>query len=174
MIEYLFSPSGRFNRMQWWLFGLVQMAGILIATVMVVGGTTTNPAFAVAGALMLFPVAWGGICANIKRFHDRGKSGWWLLISFVPFIGSIWIMVELGMLGGDEGDNAFGPPPGSARRLAALDKEIGAMSNGRLAKIDDDYFKQYQAKAAAQASAAMARTTLQPANGGRPAFGKRV
>jgi uncharacterized membrane protein YhaH (DUF805 family) len=52
------------------------------------------------------------ICA--KRFHDRGKSGWWVLMAFVPAIGFVWILIELGMLPGDPGPNAHGPPEATA------------------------------------------------------------
>lgn len=43
-----------------------------------------------------------------KRWHDRNKSGWWSLIGFVPFIGGLWLLIELGFLGGDDGENFYG------------------------------------------------------------------
>ena len=43
-----------------------------------------------------------------KRWHDRNKSGWWSLIGFVPLIGGLWLLIELGFLGGDDGDNFYG------------------------------------------------------------------
>ncbi len=43
-----------------------------------------------------------------KRWHDRGKSGWWSLIALVPIIGGLWYLIELGFLGGDEGANQYG------------------------------------------------------------------
>ena len=43
-----------------------------------------------------------------KRWHDRGKSGWWWLISFVPIIGGLWMMIELGFLPGEDGTNDYG------------------------------------------------------------------
>ena len=46
-----------------------------------------------------------------KRWHDRDKSGWWSLIGLVPFIGAIWILVELGILEGTRGPNQYGPDP---------------------------------------------------------------
>ena len=42
-----------------------------------------------------------------KRWHDRGKSGWWSLLAFVPIIG-LWVIIECGFLGGDEYENAYG------------------------------------------------------------------
>ncbi len=54
---------------------------------------------------------WPSICIYAKRWHDRNKSGWWSLIMFVPIIGGIWLLVELGFLRGTEGPNKYGPDP---------------------------------------------------------------
>ena len=43
------------------------------------------------------------IIVHIKRFHDRDKSGWWVLIGLVPIIGAIWLLIELGFLKGTPG-----------------------------------------------------------------------
>jgi uncharacterized membrane protein YhaH (DUF805 family) len=51
------------------------------------------------------------IALYAKRWHDRNKSGWWTLIGFVPIIGAIWIIVELGCLRGTEGANTYGADP---------------------------------------------------------------
>ena len=51
------------------------------------------------------------ILVYIKRFHDRDKSGWWMLIVLIPIVGAIWLLVELGFLPGTPGPNRFGPPP---------------------------------------------------------------
>ena len=47
------------------------------------------------------------IIVHIKRFHDRDKSGWWLLIVLIPIIGAIWLLIELGFLKGTSGPNRF-------------------------------------------------------------------
>jgi uncharacterized membrane protein YhaH (DUF805 family) len=59
----------------------------------------------------IFALAWSGIAVGIKRYHDRNKSGFWVLIQFVPFIGAIWYFVETGFLTGTPGPNRFGPDP---------------------------------------------------------------
>jgi uncharacterized membrane protein YhaH (DUF805 family) len=62
------------------------------------------------GILMLL-ILWPSICLYAKRWHDRDKSGWWSLIGFIPIIGGIWMLVELGFLRGTEGPNRFGADP---------------------------------------------------------------
>ena len=50
------------------------------------------------------------IAVSIRRMHDIGRSGWWVLISLVPFIGSIWYIV-LAALPSQLGPNQYGPNP---------------------------------------------------------------
>jgi uncharacterized membrane protein YhaH (DUF805 family) len=47
----------------------------------------------------------------VKRYHDRNKSGWWILIVFVPVIGGLWYFIECGFLRGTPGPNTYGPDP---------------------------------------------------------------
>jgi len=47
----------------------------------------------------------------VKRYHDRDKSGWWVLIIFLPVIGALWYLIECGFLRGTDGNNAYGPDP---------------------------------------------------------------
>ena len=63
--------------------------------------------FIVVTLLFLYPV----LAVYTKRWHDRGKSGWWTLILLVPFIGFIWFLVECGFLRGTEGPNQYGNDP---------------------------------------------------------------
>jgi len=66
--------------------------------------------FAVA-FLLYIPAMWMSYAIIAKRFHDRGKSGWWSLISFVPYVGGIWILIDCGCLAGDKGKNHYGDDP---------------------------------------------------------------
>jgi uncharacterized membrane protein YhaH (DUF805 family) len=51
------------------------------------------------------------LALQVKRWHDRSKSGWWVLINLVPAIGPIWSFVEAGCLRGTEGGNEYGGDP---------------------------------------------------------------
>jgi uncharacterized membrane protein YhaH (DUF805 family) len=55
------------------------------------------------------------ILTGIRRLHDRDQSGWWMLLSFVPLIGVIFLLF-LAAGSPDERVNRFGPP---ARLLGA-------------------------------------------------------
>ncbi len=63
----------------------------------------------------------------MKRYHDRNKSGWWVLIVFVPVIGGLWYLIECGFLRGTPGPNNYGPDPLAADLTAGGARpDIGA------------------------------------------------
>jgi len=110
--KFYFSPEGRVNRKQFWLWLVLPLTvvGILLAFVDVATGNY-NPELDIGllsgifALLSLIP----SVIVYIKRFHDRDKSGWWLLIGLIPIIGAIWLLIELGFLAGTPGPNRFGP-----------------------------------------------------------------
>jgi uncharacterized membrane protein YhaH (DUF805 family) len=61
--------------------------------------------------IIFIPLLWIGLAVNVKRWHDRDKSGWWILINLVPVIGGLWSLIETGFLPGTRGSNRFGPDP---------------------------------------------------------------
>ncbi len=127
------SLDGRIPRKTFWLAVLVMVviSWILQFIVFAIFGgnamTAVDPSLtpeAQAAAMqqamsgMMLPLGivilltlWPSICIYAKRWHDRNKSGWWSLIMFVPIIGGIWLLVELGFLRGTEGPNKYGPDP---------------------------------------------------------------
>ena len=126
LMWFLFSFQGRIGRSAYWAYTVATII-VLFALLIAVGGiaqATTGqtkvpkgPTEAVsAGILMVFVVlalvyGWTHYAVHAKRWHDRGKSGWWSLIGFVPYIGSIWMLVECGFLKGTVGPNAYGHDP---------------------------------------------------------------
>jgi uncharacterized membrane protein YhaH (DUF805 family) len=104
--QYLFSFEGRVGRQQYWLMCLLSVPFVIGASWVNGGSPTGTP-----GVFFLLPIVWPSIAVQIKRWHDRGKSGWWILINFIPVVGDIWSLVENGFLVGTAGDNRFGPDP---------------------------------------------------------------
>jgi uncharacterized membrane protein YhaH (DUF805 family) len=51
-----------------------------------------------------------GIAVSVRRLHDTGKSGWWLLIGLVPLLGGIVLLVFM-VLDSQPGQNQYGPHP---------------------------------------------------------------
>ncbi|MEM8628242.1 MAG: DUF805 domain-containing protein [Pseudomonadota bacterium] len=48
---------------------------------------------------------------GVRRCHDRGRSGWWLLLTFIPLFGLVWWLIDLGLLAGERGVNRYGADP---------------------------------------------------------------
>lgn len=118
--ELLFSAEGRINRGKWWgvFFGIMLANFAAITVVLIFRMAFGDVGYYASGlAFLLFYVGtlvtW--VMVSIKRWHDRGKSGWWVLIALVPVIGGIWVLVECGFLIGDGDTNQYGPDPLSAR-----------------------------------------------------------
>ncbi len=104
-IKTLFSFKGRTNRMTYWLTYL-----LLAAVAFIVQRGADKLSEPVAAILLLF-VCVPILAVNVKRWHDRDKSAWWLLMHLVPLIGPIWILIECGFLRGTEGPNHYGSDP---------------------------------------------------------------
>ena len=108
----LFSFEGRIPRWKYWLAFLgiaVVVVLILVATGILFG---RNVPFA-EGYIFSFCLIyfWMYLAISVKRWHDRDKTGWWVLIRMVPFVGPLWEFIELGCLRGTLGDNHFGADP---------------------------------------------------------------
>ena len=51
------------------------------------------------------------LALNVKRCHDRNRSGWFSLVPLIPFVGPIWYLVDIGCMRGTAAENRFGPDP---------------------------------------------------------------
>jgi uncharacterized membrane protein YhaH (DUF805 family) len=71
----------------------------------------TGVVFAIIGFAAAILLTWMWIAIDVKRYHDRDRSGWWLLLLLIPVLGPLWLFVVLGFLKGTEGENRFGADP---------------------------------------------------------------
>ena len=114
MSKLLFSFEGRINRQPYWLWMLFIFIGTFVAIFIdaamidVAAEQQPLPLFYIIFSLT---VLWPSLAIQVKRWHDRDKSAWWVLMNFVPLIGFIWVLVENGFLRGTEGNNRFGSNP---------------------------------------------------------------
>jgi len=61
--------------------------------------------------ILVLMAAYPIIMVNIKRAHDRNRSGWFTLLLLVPIV-SMWPFIELGFLKGNDEGNRYGEPDG--------------------------------------------------------------
>jgi len=108
----LFSVSGRASRKHYWLALLAILvivgaaAGIDAATIDL-EAEVAMPWLTIAASVIII---WPTIAIQVKRWHDRNKSAWWILIQLVPVIGPLWALVETGFLPGTPTENRYGAP----------------------------------------------------------------
>lgn len=121
MQSLLFSFQGRVNRAKYWLvtLGVVVVEMIVFAVTLGAGAISNDPdamaaalgGMGIVGLLLFIPLIWVSLAVAVKCWHDRNKSGWWILIVLVPVVGSLWYLIECGFLPGTSGPNRFGADP---------------------------------------------------------------
>ena len=97
--------SGRATRSEYWYFQLFNT--IVYIILMVLDGLISINNFGFLTIIYMLAMIIPSIAVTVRRLHDTGKSGWMILISFVPFIGGIWLFV-LTVLD-STADNKYGP-----------------------------------------------------------------
>lgn len=107
--------SGRARRKELWMFALFNVviaAVLLILNAAVSKGSVSGP-FYILLVLYYLAVLLPSIAVGVRRLHDTNRSGFWILISLVPIVGSIVLLVFY-LLPGDAGANSHGADPKAA------------------------------------------------------------
>ncbi|HEX8127194.1 MAG TPA: DUF805 domain-containing protein [Allosphingosinicella sp.] len=118
--------SGRSRRKEYWMFALgLAIVYVLFFVVlfgaMGLGANSSTGELGVAGsmfagtagiAFLVFVLAIivPSLAVQVRRFHDQDKSGWFVLLNFIPYVGGIIVLVMM-CLEGTKGPNRFGPDP---------------------------------------------------------------
>jgi uncharacterized membrane protein YhaH (DUF805 family) len=96
---------GRAGRAEFWWF---ELASFIIVTVLSILGRA-SVVFSVLGLIYALAVLVPSIAVGVRRLHDTGRSGWWLLMLLVPLVGLIVLLVFF-VSEGTPGPNQYGPP----------------------------------------------------------------
>ena len=117
--------SGRSRRKEYWMFTLfILLVYAVLGTLIAMGGLFSS--MADPGATpQISAIGWIGIgllgifalgifipalAVIVRRLHDQDKSGWFILLQFIPYIGGIIILIFM-CIEGTKGENRFGPDP---------------------------------------------------------------
>jgi uncharacterized membrane protein YhaH (DUF805 family) len=95
---------GRSSRSAYWWWYLFSLIALVVA-VLVDVALGTRVISALVSLVLLLP----NLSVLVRRLHDTGHSGWWILIGLVPLIGAIVILVFT--LLGSEPPNRWGEGP---------------------------------------------------------------
>lgn len=122
--------SGRAQRAEYWMFALINVViGVVLAIVENAAGLTSAPdalgqtqgyLTPIYSLIVLIP----SLAVTVRRLHDVGKSGWWILIAFT-LIGLIPLLIwQISV--GDGRENQYGPDPrGISGPAPAAEDETG-------------------------------------------------
>lgn len=101
--------NGRVSRRTFWLYGVLALlaTGVVLTALLQIAGLQAG----LVDRLVDLLLAWPAIAISAKRWHDRDRSAWWVLVTLIPVIGWLWALVDNGFLRGTRGDNRFGADP---------------------------------------------------------------
>lgn len=110
--------SGRSQRMEYWMFTLFYTLVIIVLVGFAIffgspagqDRTLAENYFLVVTGLWVVGTIVPSIAVTVRRLHDQDKSGWFYLISFVPYVGGLVLFIFM-CLDGTAGPNRYGPDP---------------------------------------------------------------
>ncbi|EPJ0398923.1 DUF805 domain-containing protein [Providencia rettgeri] len=109
--------NGRARRKEYWMFTLINFIIILVLYLIIDASIDhyTGEIDGLGNLALVLAVIYcvaifiPSLAVTVRRLHDIDKSGWWYLISFIPFGGLIIFVFTC--LNGTPGNNRFGPNP---------------------------------------------------------------
>lgn len=98
--------TGRSRRKNYWMFMLVNI--VISVVLQVVENLLFGSSY--LGWLYSLALFLPSLGLGVRRLHDISKSGWFLLLGFIPLIGAI-ILIVFAAQDSKPGDNQYGPNP---------------------------------------------------------------
>lgn len=98
--------SDRACRSEYWMFFLFNI--IICFVLLIIEGMIGGPG--VLANLYSLAVLIPGLAVSVRRLHDTDKSGWWLLVGFVPLLGALLLLIFF-VQAGTSGPNSYGQEP---------------------------------------------------------------
>ncbi|MDY0415686.1 MAG: DUF805 domain-containing protein [Gammaproteobacteria bacterium] len=104
--------SGRARRKEYWYFILFNLiiSIVLAAIDGAMGSYSAGTGMGLLGSVYTLAILLPGIGVSIRRLHDTGRSGWWMLVGFVPLIGVLVLLVFMAQ-DSKPGQNQYGANP---------------------------------------------------------------
>jgi uncharacterized membrane protein YhaH (DUF805 family) len=104
--------SGRAQRAEYWYFFLFYLIIYIVLAIIdgITGTYNVDASIGLLGGIFALALLIPSIAVGVRRLHDTGRSGWWLLIGLIPLIGAIVLLVFT-VQDSSPGDNQYGPNP---------------------------------------------------------------
>ena len=107
--------SGRSQRSEYWYFLLFYLIIYLVLAVVdgITGSFSAKSGIGLLTGIFSLAMLLPGLSVAVRRLHDTGRSGWWILIGLIPLIGGIVPIVFL-VQDSEAGADRFGGNPKAA------------------------------------------------------------
>lgn len=103
--------SGRARRSEYWWFTLFAIVvGIVASGIDTALGSSPADGTGVVGGLVGLALLLPSLTVQVRRLHDTGRSGWWVLLNLLVVIGWIVLLVFY-VQDSERGSNRFGASP---------------------------------------------------------------
>lgn len=104
--------NGRSRRKEYWYFVLFNILISIALTVIdgLTGSFNPETGYGLLSSIYTLAVLIPSIAVGVRRLHDTGRSGWWLLIALIPLIGALILLYFL-ICSGDGESNEYGSDP---------------------------------------------------------------
>ncbi len=107
--------GGRSRRKEYWFFVLFSSIITVVLSIIdgAIGTLDSSTGFGLLSGIFSLAILVPSIAVSVRRLHDIDRTGWWVLLSFVPLIGAIVLLV-FAVQEGTSRSNRYGPNPKTA------------------------------------------------------------
>ena len=131
--------NGRARRKEYWMFTLFfsliffSVLSLALAAILLIDEEAGFILFLIVTMLLYFIHLVPAIAVTVRRLHDIGKSGWFYLLAFIPYVGG-FILFIFSVMDGDKGANDYGPDPKFSENV----KVEGLIEEVKEAKLEEE------------------------------------
>lgn len=102
---------GRARRKEYWMFLLINLVvSVALALIDSLIGSVSESGMGLLSSVYSIGVLIPSLALSVRRLHDIGRTGWWVLISIIPVIGAVVLLVFM-LLDSEPGSNRYGANP---------------------------------------------------------------
>lgn len=105
--------DGRASRQEFWMFNLFYLLFVIAISLLIIPfGNSETGLNIIFGIIVIYSLGlaipiWA---VTVRRLHDIGLSGWWSLLSFIPYLGTV-ILLIMCCMDSKPGSNKYGNNP---------------------------------------------------------------
>ena len=88
--------DGRASRQEFWMFNLFYLLFVIAISLLIIPfGNSETGLNIIFGIIVVYSLGlaipiWA---VTVRRLHDIGLSGWWSLLSFIPYLGTVVLLI---------------------------------------------------------------------------------